>query len=487
MNRRLKPFPGKANFHLLWGLLSLLLAPAVSVLFLSCESRGPEADELGIETSQVQEDRPPADSTGVEEAPNAAPPPASSDAVGGEAGEEGTDGSSSEAEDFPSTTSSPTGDGAGDFAAADPVSEAAADSEIDSSEVVDEGGRSLVPASPAAVPERKSDTLENNPLLFADRPPADSAGVEEAPDAAPPPASAKVTTPAGELASGQSSQPNEADPAASAAAPMRFLEAPGNITITLDSIGWIFRSDRSTPGAWRFLGREIIGDSTNFHFLFSEIGRWNLVFERQDLSSGKSEEVIRKVAVDEADGLLGMENGPIPTASQNPISGEPPADADARYAAARAAATAGKIDEAIKYYEQDASRNDSAGARARGALVETAAKSGALGPLLTWLPRYLKDGPSPEVLRAALEIFTTEAGYNAQSRAILEELAESENNNPEWLYRLAILLEKAGEERDLDRAARLHQEVLSRWPLSEWRDRSEERLLWLQWHYFRVR
>ena len=341
--------------------------------------------------------------------------------------------------------------------------------------------------APTAASNRQSGAVEGNPLLSAEKPAAKSTGIDETRNAISGPTSSEIAPLIAEA--GQFDQPDEAsnDAAASAAAPARFLETPGELTITLESIGWIFRSDRSTPGAWRFLGRENIGNSTSFRFLFSEIGKWDLVFERQNLSGGESEEVVRRVAVSEVDDSPGIESGPLPLPSPNPISGTPPADADARYLAALGAVEADKIDEAIKYYEQDASRNDSAGVRARSALVETAAKFGTVGPLLTWLPRYLEDNPSPEVLREALEVFSNEAGYDNQSRIILEKLGESGNNQPEWIYRLALLLEKPGEERDLDRATHLYQEVINGWPLSEWRDLSEERLLWLQRHYFRIR
>ena len=445
-----------------------LLALAVSILLISCSSLKPEAGEPDAETPQAQESRhsTPFDDTGEEakvepDGEASFPAPSEPAAEAGEMPDEG----------FAAVGAAPKPTGP-DSEAASPGADSP-DSEADG-----ESAQASVAAASAIIPDRQPEALEVNPLVGGLE--ADSAGAGEMADEAIGQADFKIDPLVAAVDPEQPSQASEADSAASASTPTRFLESPGELTITLESIGWIFRSDRSTPGAWRFLGREIIDDSTNFRFLFNEVGKWNFVFERQDLSGGESEQVIREVAV--SDG-----SGSITTASPKTISDTLPANADARYAAALGASEAGKADEAIQYYEQDASRSGSVGARARGALVETAAKSGAVGPLLTWLPRYLEEDPKPEVLRAALEVFTSEVGYDAQSRAILEKLAESEDDYPEWPYRLAVLLEKPGEERDLDRAAQLFQEVISRWPLSEWRDYSEERLLWLQRHYFRMR
>lgn len=455
--------------------LSLL---ALTVLLISCSSRKPEADRLEAEAPRVRESE----------------NPVPSDDTGGEAEDESDGEASSPVPADPPARSSIDSEAPGAGSAAigaapelsDSDSEAAGpgletDNPNPEAAASEESTQSFSASSSAAIPDRQSEVPEINPLV--DEPEAKSEGAGELPNAASED-DFEIDPLVAAVGAEQPIQVSEADSATSEAATAHLMESPGELTITLESIGWIFRSDRSTPGTWRFLGREIIGDSTNFRFLFNEVGRWNFVFERQDISGGESEEVIREVAVSEGDGSI---RGSISIATPNPNSDRLPSNADARYAAALSASEAGRADEAIKYYEQDASRNDSAGARARAALVETAAKSGAVGSLLTWIPRYLEENPKPEVLRAALEVFTGEAGYDAQSRAILEKLAESENDYPEWPYRLALLLEKPGEERNLDRAARLYQEVINRWPLSEWRDRSEERLLWLQRHYFRVR
>jgi len=561
LNRGLKLFPNKNAFRVAW---LPLLTLGISILFISCASQKPEADEIEASSSQEEGSSIPPDGTdsksgedseGADFEEDFSSPtsksPANDDESDSEAAEtdfavaedisEAAETDSAVAEDISEAAETDSAvaediseaaetDSAvaediseaaeTDFAVAEDISEAAetdsavaediseaaeidfavaediseaaeTDSERDSPETVDleESDQPSSALTPATVSNQQSEMPESNPLLLADRLATDSTGVEETPEAASALTVSEIQPSVIAVDSEQSSQSNEDLDMSSAlaVAKARSLEEPGELTIELDSLGWIFRSDRSTPGTWHFLGREIVGDSTSFHFLFNGTGKWNFVFERQNLSSGESEEVNREVAVGEAGNPLSVENGPIPTALPTPVPGIPPSDANARYAAALAAAAAGKIDEAVKYYEQDASRNDSAGARARDALMEIAAEFGIVGPLLSWLPRYLEDSPNLEVLRAALEVLTSEAGYDVQNRAILEKLAESEYDHPEWLYRLAVLLEKPGEERDLDRAAQLYQEVITRWPLTKWCDRSEERLLWLQRHYFRVR
>ncbi len=279
------------------------------------------------------------------------------------------------------------------------------------------------------------------------------------------------------------------DPAVSAAAPSRLLESPGEFTISLEGSGWIFRSDRSSPGSWRFLERRIEGNSTAFRFIFTESGNWNLVFERQDLSSGGSENAVRNVMVGEDGGETFINNGPFPEPVDSPIPGIMPTDAASRNDAAITAADEGRIAEAMEYWEHDADRNDEAGIRARASLMEHAARSGSITALLTWLPEFLNDNPDPEILAEVLDVFEGQAGYEEPGKSVLEKLAETDEGlrRPEWLYRLAFYLEQPGENRDLDQSAAIYQEVITNWPLSNWRDKSEERLLWLQRHYFRVR
>jgi hypothetical protein len=362
----------------------------------------------------------------------------------------------------------------------------------------------LVYAAPAAAPAPQAaeaaaagtdkEPIPINPLLLDDKLFESATPVrDELPPAAAEPAIAPVVTAPAPVADEATPEVQETlalnDPSVSATAPSRLLDEPGEFTITLEGLGWIFRSDLSTSGSWRFLERDLDGNSTHFRFLFSETGDWNLVFERQDLSSGGSESAVRNVVVLDTDSGPAIDNGPVPESSENPISGTMPADAESRHDAASSAVADGRIAEAMEFWEQDASRDDEAGRKARASLVENAARTGSIGPLVTWLPKYLEDEPDADTLAAALDAFEGQAGYDSQSLQILEELTVVDFGirRPEWLYRLASYLEKPGPERDLDRSAILYQEVISTWPLTVWRDLSEERLLWLQRHYFRVR
>ena len=268
-------------------------------------------------------------------------------------------------------------------------------------------------------------------------------------------------------------------PASSAEAPDRTIPEPGEISVILQGQGWVFRSDLSTPGPWRFLDRERDGDSTRFLFEFSDTGRWNLVFERQDLSSGGSERAVRIVGVGENhissdEGLRG--NG----GESNGFAG---------IESAKEAAESGRIGEALELLEREASSHDEKGRRARAALMELAARSGSTAQLITWLPSYIEDGAEEDVLAQTVEILEKSAGYAGQRRLALESLAamDESERTPEWLYKLASSLEKPGEGRDMDRAAELYRKVITDWPLSKWKDLSQERLSWLQRQYFRVR
>jgi hypothetical protein len=278
------------------------------------------------------------------------------------------------------------------------------------------------------------------------------------------------------------------DPETAAAAPSRILDGPGEFSVVLDGPGWVFRSDLSTPGAWRFLARERDGESTRFRFIFDRTGRWEMVFERQDLSSGGSERATRSVVVGE-DGGPSVSLGPLPQGEETAIPGTLPESPDERHLAAETAVAQGQIGEALELWEQDASRDDADGKRARSAIMFHAAETGAVGPLINWLPQYLSDGPDPEVLSATLETFENQAGYLEQKIDILESLLgmKEEGNRAEWLYRLASYLEQPGVGRNLDRAAALYSEVIEDWPLTVWRDLSEERLNWLKRYYFRIR
>ena len=315
---------------------------------------------------------------------------------------------------------------------------------------------------------------------------------QPAPNSAAPPESFSKpdTVPEPALSDAADSESSKAlvDPEELAAAPSRWLGGPGEFSIVLDGQGWVFRSDLSTPGSWRFLSRERAGNGTRFNFLFEEPGSWSLIFERQDLSSGGSEQAVRIVRVGDEDGPV-VENGPPVGDLTEAIPGTMPGDPDERAEAALLAARAGRPDEAMALWEKDAPRSDEAGRRARAALMEQAANTGAVIPLVTWLPRYLKDGADPDVLSSALDLLESQAGYSVQTRDILETLAgiDDDPRRPEWLYRLARRLEEPGEGRNMDRSAALYRQVVAQWPLTVWRDLSEERLIWLQRHYFRVR
>ena len=266
--------------------------------------------------------------------------------------------------------------------------------------------------------------------------------------------------------------------------PDQFMENPGEFSASLEGQGWVFRSDLSTPGGWRFLNRERRENSSRFNFLFSEEGNWNLVFDRQDLADGGIERRVRKVHVGggEAIDILEEQESIFPevmaenNVEQNEVNSQP-------------AALSGQYLEALKRWETEAEDPTEVGVRAREAIVREAAKNGTTALLAAWLPRYLEDGADPEVLALSLKTLDDTDGYEDGVISILEELLrfESHGQGDEWLYRLASYLEKPGERRDLSRAVKLYQKLVESWPFSKWRESAEERLIWLNRHYFRLR
>ena len=127
-------------------------------------------------------------------------------------------------------------------------------------------------------------------------------------------------------------------------------------------------------------------------FVFPENGDWNLVFDRQKLSDGGTERLSRTVRVGDEGSFVVDRSAPGNGGVSAP-DGSMPASADERDQAARAAVAAGRYDEAIELWEQDAAADNAFGRRARGSIVKTAADTASVVPLTAWLGEYLKDEP----------------------------------------------------------------------------------------------
>jgi hypothetical protein len=266
--------------------------------------------------------------------------------------------------------------------------------------------------------------------------------------------------------------------------PTRYLPGPGEVTVVLDGTGWILRSDLIDDQSWKFLGRETGGGRTRFTFDFPEKGDWNLVFERQIVEAGSSERAFRRVVVEEST------TAPERVSSEERPTPRLPGDPEDRAFAAREAWDEGRYTEAVALWETDAGRDDRFGVDARRSLISAAATVGDAGTLSVWLPTYLNDEVSEDILASAWTALDSQAGYDAAALPVLKRLSEEfseSTRRPEWLYRTALALEQPGSSRDLDASRILYIEVVDGWPLSDWRYLSEERLRWLDRHYFRVR
>ena len=274
--------------------------------------------------------------------------------------------------------------------------------------------------------------------------------------------------------------PGELSP--SLTTPSRILDVPGEISLLLDGPGWIFRSDLSSPGPWRFTERKIVENATQFRFLFPESGQWLLIFERQNLGTGITERAERRIVVgqDQEYSSASLTNSTL-----NSISGEPLNQA----IAARQAEREGKIGQAIHLWESLAGRQDESGTEARAAIMSLASSHGDVKSILTWLTRHINDGPNKDILVQSAELLDEQGGYETERLRILEYLVNMGNDNrlAQWNYELAQILEQPGPTRDLDRAMNIYTQITERWPLSSWRDLSLSRIQWLQRHYFRIR
>ncbi len=234
---------------------------------------------------------------------------------------------------------------------------------------------------------------------------------------------------------------------------------------TLEGWGWVFRSDLSTPGNWRFLNRERAGNSTKFNFNFDDEGTWSFVFDQQNLSEGGRRREIRKLKYSKDLGVeiidSGELNSPVPeTEEYTDIQDDP---------------------------EPVPKESVAVDSRTTEALIQEAIKNGSAGEIASLLPRYMENEVDPEVLDSVVNILDDAAGYEEEVFNALISLSQfsSHQKNAEWLFRLASFLAKPGEKRSLSQAVVFYQKVIDSWPLSRWRELAEERLIWLKRHYFR--
>ena len=324
----------------------------------------------------------------------------------------------------------------------------------------------MLPANPLESPPAPSEKVPKVPPEPAENPPEETM-LPANPLESPPEPSEKVPKMPPEPAENPpeetalTANPLESPLALEAQSPKRILDEPGEFTITLEGQGWVFRSDLSTPGDWRFINRERAGESTRFNFLVENIGKWNFVFDRQDLSNGANERTVRRIVAGEDREVLEssdqMEQG----------------DEDLNTVTEKAESGIEKSNETVD----------------RNALIREAAQTGNTSVLNTWLSEYLDDEPEADVLPLILNILEESAGFEQQFLDVLEILLGLPDHprRPEWLYKMASYLEKPGDSRDIDRALRLYREVVKDWPLSEWRDSSENRINWIERYYIRVR
>ncbi len=246
------------------------------------------------------------------------------------------------------------------------------------------------------------------------------------------------------------------------------LDSEGGETLSdfsadLQGKGWVFRSDLSTSGDWRFINRDQVGETTRFNFQFSNPGIWNLVFDRRSLASGGVERVVKRV---DKGVVKDVSSESLQEVSENSIL----------------------EDDKKQRQKVEAEQQTEAGDLTHEAMIREALQTDSISLLLKWLPPYLADNPDLEVLESVLDVLDNTAEYDDEEMAVLEELSQFQTHekSAEWNYRLAAKLEQPGERRDILRAMEFYQMVVDSWPYSEWRELAEKRLIWLNRHFFRL-
>ncbi len=239
----------------------------------------------------------------------------------------------------------------------------------------------------------------------------------------------------------------------------------GDFSPTLEGWGWVFRSDLSTPGNWRFLNRERTGNATKFNFHFDEEGTWSFVFDQQNLSEGGRRREIRKLRYSKDLGVEIIDSGEL---DSQVLQTE-------QYT---------EVQNDLESVPEESAAVDS---RTTEALIQEAVRNGSAVEIASLLPQYMENDVDPDVLDSVVNTLDDADGYEEEvfSALILLSDFSSHQKNAEWLFRLASFLAKPGKKRSLSQAVVFYQKVIDSWPLSRWRELAEERLIWLKRHYFR--
>nr|MDA3947679.1 hypothetical protein [Spirochaeta sp.] len=244
----------------------------------------------------------------------------------------------------------------------------------------------------------------------------------------------------------------------------RTVPAESEIEVRLPGVSWLFLG--SEPPV-TFLGRETDPDADETLFRFRVPGAAHLRFEAQDLATGartRHEETVRVAADEPAVETAGIATSRRDGATRSGQAAETPRDSN------NDAADELSYLEYLGDPEHSFAPDHHASIVAATANDDDALRDVSLDDLLSYADRVL------------------DQGNPAAARNVLQAMwASRRMKSDEVLYRLAQLAETAGPTRDLRRARELYSELVDSYPFSvHYRD-SEERIRFLNRHFFHIR
>ncbi|MFW6339078.1 MAG: hypothetical protein ACOC25_09115, partial [Alkalispirochaetaceae bacterium] len=238
------------------------------------------------------------------------------------------------------------------------------------------------------------------------------------------------------------------------------------LTVRLPGEGWLYLGESEHSDEVRFLSQREREGETVFRFRISRSGEYELQFQRQELLSGRvSEHTLevaalssgsdgsRGVAAEGGEGLSGGEESAqeLPeVGEEEPVAGSDPGA------------------ESLRWPEEFT--ND--------ALLQDPAET------------LRRAGESDRYDAVALAELVAGRGDPQGAISLLEAyqgIEERELELDELWFRMARLLEREEEARDLRRAVELYERIVDEYPLSDYYGASRQRVEYLKRHFFLVR
>ena len=298
-----------------------------------------------------------------------------------------------------------------------------------------------------------------------------------------------------------------------------YARAGDDVQIGLDGIGFLFLGfpDRSPNGdGMSFKGKDTRDGKTWFSFQALKLGTYDLDFLRQDNTTGTSaKETVRVHVVSDADFAAAVAQGQSQTPASTEAAGDPAFAARlaslGQYDAALAELLrgyrdgnpslndsiaqlymrTGAFDAASKYFTKNLAEQSPYGDSAVLGLTKIAVAQKDQAELLALLKRLLavKDPGLEETLLVAarFERERQEAGLG------IDLATEYLTRYPDGKWRdeadfiLAQLLENDSQFRDLPRARATYKEILIRFPESPFAAAAQQRIAYIDRHFFEIR